>query len=63
MNRESPLSFSSFNLQNMEKTKEDKKTTSCSIVPINGTAANKPDNKAKIIRMPKGPVLYFFNIG
>ena len=45
----------------MEKTKENK--TSCSIIPINKGAANKPDNKAKIIRMPQSPVLYFFNIG
>lgn len=47
----------------MEKTKKNK--TSCSIISINDMAANKPDNKAKtkIINMPKGPVLYFFNIG
>ena len=47
----------------MEKTKNNKTTTSCSIVSINDTAANRPDNKAKIIRMPQSPVLYFFNIG
>lgn len=63
MNRESPLSFSPFNLWNMGKTKENKTTTSCSIVSIQERTANKPDNKAKIINMPKGPVLYFFNIG
>ena len=45
----------------MEKTKKNK--TSCSIVSINDTAANRPDTKAKIIRMPQRPVLYFFNIG
>ncbi|MCL1610907.1 hypothetical protein [Marseilla massiliensis] len=43
--------------------KKNKTTTKCSIVPINDTAANRPDNKAKIIRMPQSPVLYFFNIG
>ena len=43
--------------------KKDKTTTKCSIIPINKSAANKPDNKAKIIRMPQRPVLYFFNIG
>lgn len=45
--------------------KGNKTKTSCSIVSINDMAANKPDNKAKtkIINMPKGPVLYFFNIG
>lgn len=64
MNRESLLSFSPFKIfGNMEKTKKNKVTTSCSIVSINDTAANRPDNKAKTIKMPKSPVLYFFNIG
>ena len=45
----------------MEKTKKNK--TSCSIVSINDTAATRPDNKAKTIKMPQSPVLYFFNIG
>ena len=45
----------------MEKTKKNK--TSCSIVPINDTAANRLDNKAITIKMPQRPVLYFFNIG
>lgn len=45
----------------MKKTKVNK--TSCSIIPINKGAANKPDNKAITIKMPQGPVLYFFNIG
>ena len=43
--------------------KKNKTTTKCSIVLINDQAANRPDNKAKIIRMPQRPVLYFFNIG
>ena len=47
----------------MEKTKKDKTTTKCSIIPINKSAANRLDGKAKIIRMPQRPVLYFFNIG
>ncbi|MBM6674770.1 hypothetical protein [Marseilla massiliensis] len=47
----------------MEKTKKDKTTTKCSIIPINKSAANRPDNKATTIKMPKSPVLYFFNIG
>lgn len=64
MNRESLLSFSSFKIfGNMEKTKKDKTTTKCSIIPINKSAANRPDNKATTIKMPKSPVLYFFNIG
>lgn len=47
----------------MEKTKKNKTTTSCSIVSINDTAANRPDNKAITIKMPQRPVIYFFNIG
>ena len=42
----------------MEETRKQ-----CSIIPINGEAANRPDKKAKIIQMPQRPVLYFFNIG
>ena len=42
----------------MEETKKQ-----CSIIPINGEAANRPDKKARIINMPQRPVLYFFNIG
>ena len=46
----------------MEETRKQ-----CSIMPINGEAATRPDKKARIIariiRMPQRPVLYFFNIG
>ena len=42
----------------MEETRKQ-----CSIIPINDKAATRPDNKARIIRMPQRPVLYFFNIG
>ena len=42
----------------MEETRKQ-----CSIIPINYNAATRPDNKARIIRMPQRPVLYFFNIG
>ena len=35
----------------------------CSFVKINKKAASELDYKARIIRMPQRPVLYFFNIG
>lgn len=34
-----------------------------SFVKTSKEAASEPDKKARIIRMPKRPVLYFFNIG
>ena len=42
----------------MEETRKQ-----CSIIPINYESATRPDKKARIIRMPQRPVLYFFNIG
>ena len=35
----------------------------CRIINMNDVSATRPDNKARIIRMPQRPVLYFFNIG
>ena len=42
----------------MEETRNE-----CCFVKIDKEAATRPDNKARIIRMPQRPVLYFFNIG